>query len=120
MVSAALGTQVIGSILRPASFCRCIGFKSSVGASTAAAATIISARAAPACSPPISDVVDPELDPAGIVEVEGLAIPPVDNFGHGDPMVLEPLIGGVKFHQALADSLRQQEMEGVRRRVPSR
>src|ERR1700760_3188119 len=28
---AALGTQVVGSILRPASFCGCIGFKPSVG-----------------------------------------------------------------------------------------
>ena len=26
-----------------------------------------------------------------IVEVEGLAISPFDNFGHGDPMVLEPV-----------------------------
>jgi len=32
MVSAALGTQVIGSILRPSSFCGCIGFKPTVGA----------------------------------------------------------------------------------------
>ena len=32
MVSAALGTQVVGSILRPASFCGCIGFKPSLGA----------------------------------------------------------------------------------------
>jgi Asp-tRNA(Asn)/Glu-tRNA(Gln) amidotransferase A subunit family amidase len=32
MVSAALGTQVVGSILRPASFCGCVGFKPSVGA----------------------------------------------------------------------------------------
>src|SRR5271166_4353555 len=31
MVPAALGTQVIGSILRPASFCGCVGFKPSVG-----------------------------------------------------------------------------------------
>jgi len=31
-VSAALGTQVIGSVLRPASFCGCIGFKPSVNA----------------------------------------------------------------------------------------
>ncbi len=31
MVSAALGTQVIGSTLRPASFCGCFGFKPSVG-----------------------------------------------------------------------------------------
>src|SRR5436190_2003186 len=31
MVPAALGTQVVGSILRPASFCGCIGFKPSVG-----------------------------------------------------------------------------------------
>jgi Asp-tRNA(Asn)/Glu-tRNA(Gln) amidotransferase A subunit family amidase len=28
---AALGTQVVGSILRPASFCGCVGFKPSVG-----------------------------------------------------------------------------------------
>jgi Asp-tRNA(Asn)/Glu-tRNA(Gln) amidotransferase A subunit family amidase len=27
MVPAALGTQVVGSILRPASFCGCVGFK---------------------------------------------------------------------------------------------
>ena len=32
MVSAALGTQVIGSILRPSSFCGCVGFKPSIGA----------------------------------------------------------------------------------------
>src|SRR5262249_60471053 len=31
MVPAALGTQVIGSIVRPASFCGCIGYKPSVG-----------------------------------------------------------------------------------------
>jgi Asp-tRNA(Asn)/Glu-tRNA(Gln) amidotransferase A subunit family amidase len=32
MLSAALGTQVIGSTIRPASYCGCIGFKASVGA----------------------------------------------------------------------------------------
>jgi Asp-tRNA(Asn)/Glu-tRNA(Gln) amidotransferase A subunit family amidase len=32
MVPAALGTQVVGSILRPASFCGAVGFKPSVGA----------------------------------------------------------------------------------------
>ena len=32
MVSAALGTQVIGSILRPASFCGVVGFKPTIGA----------------------------------------------------------------------------------------
>ena len=32
MVSAALGTQVIGSILRPASFCGVFGFKPTIGA----------------------------------------------------------------------------------------
>ena len=32
MVSAALGTQVIGSTIRPAGYCGCIGFKASVGA----------------------------------------------------------------------------------------
>ena len=31
-VSVALGTQVFGSILRPASFCGCFGFKPTVGA----------------------------------------------------------------------------------------
>jgi len=31
-VSAALGTQVVGSIIRPASYCGCVGFKPSVGA----------------------------------------------------------------------------------------
>src|SRR5262245_34276723 len=31
MVAAALGMQVVGSILRPASFCGCIGYKPSVG-----------------------------------------------------------------------------------------
>ena len=31
MVPAALGTQVVGSIIRPASFCGCIGYKPSVG-----------------------------------------------------------------------------------------
>jgi Asp-tRNA(Asn)/Glu-tRNA(Gln) amidotransferase A subunit family amidase len=32
MVSTALGTQVIGSTIRPASYCGCVGFKVSVGA----------------------------------------------------------------------------------------
>jgi Asp-tRNA(Asn)/Glu-tRNA(Gln) amidotransferase A subunit family amidase len=32
IASAALGTQVIGSTIRPASFCGCVGFKPSVGA----------------------------------------------------------------------------------------
>src|SRR4051794_32672657 len=32
MISAGLGTQVIGSIIRPASFCGVVGFKPSVGA----------------------------------------------------------------------------------------
>jgi Asp-tRNA(Asn)/Glu-tRNA(Gln) amidotransferase A subunit family amidase len=32
MIPAALGTQVIGSILRPASYCGCYGYKPSVGA----------------------------------------------------------------------------------------
>jgi Asp-tRNA(Asn)/Glu-tRNA(Gln) amidotransferase A subunit family amidase len=32
MLSTALGTQVIGSTIRPASYCGCIGFKASVGA----------------------------------------------------------------------------------------
>ena len=32
MVCAALGTQVIGSILRPSSFCGCVGFKPTLGA----------------------------------------------------------------------------------------
>jgi len=32
LVSAALGTQVIGSIIRPASYCGCVGFKPGVGA----------------------------------------------------------------------------------------
>jgi len=32
MVSAALGTQVIGSTIRPASFCGCFGFKPTIGA----------------------------------------------------------------------------------------
>ncbi len=32
MVPAAIGTQVIGSILRPASFCGVVGFKPSIGA----------------------------------------------------------------------------------------
>src|SRR5919201_403390 len=32
MVPAALGTQVVGSILRPSSFCGCVGYKPSVGA----------------------------------------------------------------------------------------
>jgi Asp-tRNA(Asn)/Glu-tRNA(Gln) amidotransferase A subunit family amidase len=32
MVSAALGTQVIGSTIRPASYCGCVGFKPTVGA----------------------------------------------------------------------------------------
>lgn len=31
LVSAALGTQVMGSIVRPASYCGCIGFKPGVG-----------------------------------------------------------------------------------------
>jgi Asp-tRNA(Asn)/Glu-tRNA(Gln) amidotransferase A subunit family amidase len=32
MLSTALGTQVIGSTIRPASYCGCVGFKPSVGA----------------------------------------------------------------------------------------
>ncbi len=32
MIPVGLGTQVIGSILRPASFCGCVGFKPSLGA----------------------------------------------------------------------------------------
>ena len=32
MATAALGTQVVGSILRPASYCGCIGYKPTVGA----------------------------------------------------------------------------------------
>lgn len=32
MVSAALGTQVVGSIIRPASYCGCIGYKPTLGA----------------------------------------------------------------------------------------
>ena len=32
LLSAALGTQVLGSVLRPASFCGCFGFKPSVNA----------------------------------------------------------------------------------------
>jgi len=32
MISAGLGTQVVGSIIRPASFCGCFGFKPSLGA----------------------------------------------------------------------------------------
>ena len=32
MISTGLGTQVIGSTIRPASYCGCIGFKSTVGA----------------------------------------------------------------------------------------
>jgi Asp-tRNA(Asn)/Glu-tRNA(Gln) amidotransferase A subunit family amidase len=32
MLPAALGTQVVGSIIRPASYCGCYGFKPSVGA----------------------------------------------------------------------------------------
>jgi len=31
LISAALGTQVMGSIVRPASYCGCVGFKPSVG-----------------------------------------------------------------------------------------
>ena len=38
----------------------------------------------------------PNPDAVRIVEVEGLAILPLDNFGHGDPMVLEPLVGGIE------------------------
>ncbi len=32
MIPAALGTQVVGSILRPASYCGCVGFKPTAGA----------------------------------------------------------------------------------------
>src|SRR5437667_2797521 len=46
-------------------------------------------------------------DAVRIVEVEGLAIPPFDNFGHRDPMVLEPLVGGVKFARPESEHLRR-------------
>ena len=36
-------------------------------------------------------------DAVRIIEVEGLTIAPFDNFGHGDSMVLEPVVDGVKF-----------------------
>ena len=39
MMSAALGTQVIGSTIRPASYCGCVGFKPRSERSIAAAAT---------------------------------------------------------------------------------
>ncbi len=44
MVPAALGTQVVGSILRPASFCGCVGFKRASAGSIAAAGTTTSAQ----------------------------------------------------------------------------
>src|SRR5215813_7918967 len=40
IVSVGLGTQVIGSTIRPASYCGCYGFKPTVGAINRAAATI--------------------------------------------------------------------------------
>src|SRR5947207_1838076 len=36
-------------------------------------------------------------DAVRIMKVEGLAISPFDNVGHGAPLVLEPLVGSVKF-----------------------
>src|SRR5271170_2838091 len=36
-------------------------------------------------------------DAVRIGEVEGLAVPPFNNVGHGDAMVSEPLVGGVEF-----------------------
>src|SRR5580700_6466241 len=50
IVSAALGTQVISSTVRPASYCGCVGFKPTVNAINRQAATIIRAKAAPASS----------------------------------------------------------------------
>ena len=50
MVPAGLGTQVVGSILRPSSFCGASASSRASAASTAAARTIISARAARARS----------------------------------------------------------------------
>ena len=53
MVPAALGTQVVGSILRPGKLLRLRRLQAERWrGSIAAAATITSARAAPACSPP--------------------------------------------------------------------
>ena len=54
MVPAALGTQVIGSILRPSSYCGVSASSRASGASTGAAVTTCSARAAPGPSPPHS------------------------------------------------------------------
>ena len=50
MVPAGLGTQVVGSILRPSSFCGASASSRASARSTAAARTIISARAARARS----------------------------------------------------------------------
>jgi hypothetical protein len=53
IVPAALGTQVVGSILRPASFCGCVGFKPSVGGINRGGSYDYS-KVAPACLPPRS------------------------------------------------------------------
>ena len=49
MVSTALGTQVIGSTIRPASYCGCVGFKVSVGALNRGGSYDGLSRARPAC-----------------------------------------------------------------------
>jgi Asp-tRNA(Asn)/Glu-tRNA(Gln) amidotransferase A subunit family amidase len=51
MIPAALGTQVVGSILRPASYCGCVGFKPTVGALNRGGSYDHLSQAPKACSP---------------------------------------------------------------------
>jgi hypothetical protein len=52
-ISVGLGTQVLGSILRPASFCRCFGLRPRSAPSIAAAAMMVCLRAFTARSRPV-------------------------------------------------------------------
>src|SRR2546430_14099255 len=80
MVPAALGTQVVGSILRPASFCGCVGFKPSVGG-------INRGGSYDYFSQSCTRVLAASLEDAWLVAVN---IPPRAGGGPGDPGLQSP------------------------------